>query len=295
MNIKQIETFVRIVELGSFSAAAEALCTSQSTVSARIKDLERYLGAALFDRQFHRPQLTAKGHELFEFAQQLVEFTTSLTRTIVEPHAMSGTVRVGVVGVVATTWLPTLVGRLRESHPKVNLKIDVGLTRLMMERLREGHIDLAIVAGAVTDRSLHQELLGYDEFVWMASPSLGAGGQTLSPADLRRWPVLMLAEDSHHYPVVRQWFREAGLPFKAATACNNMNVLAELTMRGLGVSLLPRHCYRREIASGRLEVLDTSPALPPVAFSLIYRAERVPVMAPVIAETAKAASDLPLH
>jgi len=58
MNIKQIETFVRIVELGSFSAAAEALYASQSTVSARIKDLERYLGAELFDRSFHRAQLT---------------------------------------------------------------------------------------------------------------------------------------------------------------------------------------------------------------------------------------------
>jgi DNA-binding transcriptional LysR family regulator len=63
MNIKQIETFVRIVELGSFSAAAEALYASQSTVSARIKDLERYLGAELFDRSFHRAQLTPKGHE----------------------------------------------------------------------------------------------------------------------------------------------------------------------------------------------------------------------------------------
>ena len=295
MNIKQVETFVNVVELGSFSAAAEALCTSQSTVSARIKDLERFLGAELFDRKSHRPRLTAKGHELFESAQQLVDFTNSLTRIIREPHAMTGTVRMGVVGVVANTWLPALVARLRSSHPNVGLRLDVGLTRLLMERLHDGHIDLAIVAGVVTDGSLHQELLGFDEFAWMASPALDIGRQPLEPATLRKWPVLMLAEDSHHYPVVRHWFRNAGVTFRAATSCNNINVLAELTMQGLGVSLLPRQCYRAEIAQGRLIVLETSPAIPRVSFSLIYHADRVPLMAPVITDAAKAASDLPLE
>ena len=294
MNIKQIETFVRVVELGSFSAAAETLHASQSTISARIKELERHLGAELFDRNFHRPQLTPKGHELFELAQQLVEFTSSLTRTIREPGAMTGTVRVGVVGLVANTWLPKLVQLLRQSYPNVSLKLDVGLTRQMVERLRSGHLDLAIVAGAVADTSMHQELLGYDEFVWMAGPALRVPDETLGPAELKQWPILMLSEDSHHYPVLKQWFRDAGQAVHAAASCNNMSVLAEFTMQGLGVTLLPRHCYRDEIAAGRLVVLKTAPAIAPVAFSLVYRTDRVPVMAPFIAETAKAASDLAL-
>lgn len=74
-----------------------------------------------------------------------------------------------------------------------------------------------------------------------------------------------------------------------------MNVLAALTMRGLGVSLLPRHCYRAEVASGRLVEIDTAPALPRVEFSLVYRKDRVPALAPGIAEAAKAASELPSH
>lgn len=293
MNIKQIETFVRIVELGSFNAAADALFASQSTVSARIKDLERYLGAELFDRSFHRAQLTPKGHELFDHARQLVEFTTSLTRQLRDPQAMTGVVHIGVVGVVANTWLPALVSGLRQRYPGVALRIDASLTRVLMDRLRDGRLDLAIVAGAITDPGLHCEVLGYDEFVWMASPALGISSDSLGPAEIGRWPVLMLTEDSHHYPVVKQWFREAGAVFKAATACNNMNVLAELTIQGSGVSLLPRHCYRAEIEAGRLAVLNTEPALPRVEFSLVYRSDRVPALAPAIAEAAQAASDLP--
>jgi len=292
MNIKQIETFVRIVELGSFSAAAEALYASQSTISARIKELERYLGVELFDRHHHRPQLTPKGHELFDFAQQLVEFTSSLTRTMRDPSAITGTLRKGVVGVVANTWLPALVSRLREKHPRLGVKLDVGLTRLLMERLRDGHLDLAIVAGSVSDPELLAELLGYDEFVWMAGPSLPVPHGRLGPSDLKELPVLMLSEESHHYPIVRQWFRDAGVMHRPAASCNNMSVLAELTRQGLGVSLLPRQCYGPELAEGRLVVLETHPQIPRVPFSLVYRADRVPVMVPAIVETAKAASDL---
>jgi len=293
MNIKQIETFVRIVELGSFHAAAEALYASQSTVSARIKDLERHLGAELFDRSFHRAQLTPKGHELFAHARQLVEFTTSLTRQIRDPQAMTGLVHLGVVGVVANTWLPALVSGLRQRFPNVALRIDANLTKLLMERLGEGKLDLAIVAGPVADAEVHREVLGCDEFVWMASPALELPTEPLAPVDVARWPVLTFTEDSHHYPVVKNWFREGGAVFRAATSCNNMDVLAALTMRGLGVSLLPRHCYRAEIASGRLVEIDTTPALPRVEFSLVYRKDRVPALAPAIAEAAKAASDLP--
>lgn len=293
MNIKQIETFVRIVELGSFSAAAEALYASQSTVSARIKDLERHLGAELFDRSFHRAQLTPKGHELYEHACRLVEFTASLTQQIRDPQAVVGRVHLGVVGVVANTWLPALVSRLRARYPQVALRLDASLTRVLLERLREGKLDVAIVAGAVTDPALHDAPLGHDEFAWMAGPTLELPAGILGPAEIARWPVLMLTEESHHYPVVRQWFRAAGVAFRAATASNNMNLLAALTMQGLGVSLLPRHCYRAEIAAGRLRVIDTAPALPRVPFSLVYRSDRAPPLAEAIAEAALAASDLP--
>ena len=68
MNIKQLESLVSIVENGGFAAAAERLHTTQSAVSARIKELEKYLGIALFDRSSHRARLTAKGEELLPCA-----------------------------------------------------------------------------------------------------------------------------------------------------------------------------------------------------------------------------------
>ncbi|GAP35393.1 LysR family transcriptional regulator [Piscinibacter sakaiensis] len=296
MNIKQIETFVRIVELGSFQAAASVLCASPSTVSARIKELERHLGTELFDRSFHRAQPTARGQAFYEHARRLVEFTSALARDMRAPQAMTGLLRLGVVGVVANTWLPRLVAALRNTCPGVTLRIDANLTRLLLERLGEGRLDLAIVAGEVADPALHGVPLGTDRFVWMSGPGgpqPPADGRALSPRELARHPILALTEDSHHHLIVKHWFRDGGVALAPATSCNSMNVLAELTSRGLGTSLLPRHAYRSELAAGRLVELPTTPDLPAVSFSLVHHRERVPPLADTVAALAQVASDLP--
>lgn len=292
MNIKQLETFVRIVEHGSFANAAKALNTTQSTVSARVKELERYIGADLFDRSHHRAALTPRGHELFAFAKQLVDFAGSLTTQFRDPAAVTGLLRVGVVGVVANTWLPKLVAALRARYPGLSLRIDMSLTRALIERLRDGRLDVAIIAGELTEPGFRAESLGHDEFAWMASPRLGVPRRVLRPADLQAWPILSLSEDSFHYPVIERWFRDAGTFYRSAASCNNMEVIAELTAAGLGVSLLPRACYRAELAARRLVVLRTEPAIPRVPFSLIHRVDRPhPLVAP-IAALAKQASEL---
>jgi DNA-binding transcriptional LysR family regulator len=292
VNIKQLETFVRIVEHGSFANAARALHTTQSTVSARVKELERHIGGELFDRSFHRAALTPRGHELFTYARQLVDFAASLAVPFRDPASVHGLLRMGVVGVVANTWLPRLVEELRARYPGLTLRIDMSLNRTLVERLREGRLDLAIIAGQVGEPGFAARSLGHDEFVWMAGPTLEMPPGTLGPLDLQRWPILSLSEDSFHYPVIERWFRDAGAFFRSAASCNNMNVIAELTAAGLGVSLLPRHCYRADIAAKRLVVLRTAPPIPPVEFSLIHRVDRPHPLAASIATMAMDVSEL---
>jgi DNA-binding transcriptional LysR family regulator len=294
MNIKQIETFVRIVELGSFHAAADVLCASPSTVSARIKELERYLGAELFDRSFHRAQPSAQGLAFYAHARELVAFTASLSGQLRRPESTTGLVRLGVVGLVVNTWLPAFLATLRQAYPRLTLRIDASLTRLLLERLREGKLDLAIVAGPLDDPELHCEPLGQDQFVWMDAPRPGAPPPApLTPAELAQRPVLTLSEDSYHHPIVRHWFRAGGVSLNPALSCNSMSLLGTLTAQGLGVSLLPRRGCRAELQAGRLVELPTTPALPPVPFFIVHHQARVPPLAGALAQMARAASDLP--
>src|SRR5688500_11898957 len=98
MNLKQLETFVQIVEQGSFAAAADAMHTTQSTVSARVKDLEHYFGVNLFDRSSHRAKLTPKGRELYAMSRQVVGALEKLRERISDRSSLTGTLRLGVVG-----------------------------------------------------------------------------------------------------------------------------------------------------------------------------------------------------
>ena len=78
MNMKQLETFYWVERLGSFSAAAERVHATQSTISMRIQELEQSLGVRLFDRSHRMARLTAKGRELLPYVRQMVELTSAI-------------------------------------------------------------------------------------------------------------------------------------------------------------------------------------------------------------------------
>lgn len=271
MDIRQLETFLRIVDTGSFGAAAQTLNATQSTVSARIRELERSLGVELFDRSQHRARLTAKGQDLVAAAREIVRLASNVRHRIGDRDALTGTVRLGVVGLVAITWLPRLMSALRERYPNLAVVLDMGLTVPLVDKLRNGDLDLALVTGPVVESGLRAISLGFDRFVWMCAPTLDIPSRMLTPAELAVWPVLGLSSQSHHYPVIERWFRDAHAEYRPVISCNTVRVLADLTMTGLGVSLLPRASYRAEIAAGRLRVIDTAPQLGPVEFVALHR------------------------
>lgn len=274
VNLKQLETFLQIVEAGSFAAAATVLHTTQSTVSARIKDLEHHLGVDLFDRSAHRAKLTPKGRELLDLSRQLITLMDSVRERIGTGAALAGTVRLGAVGLVAGTWLPKVVMTMQDRHPQVNMRLEVALTQLLLDRTREGHLDLAIVAGPVEDEALDIEVLAEAEFAWMASPLLQVPGHVLGPSELGAWPLLSFPQESYHVPVIKRWFREAGATFKPSVICNSMEVIARLVAQGRGIGLLPREQMEPEIAAGRLQLLRTAPVLPGMELALIRPARR---------------------
>jgi DNA-binding transcriptional LysR family regulator len=274
MNLKQLETFVQIVEQGSFAAAADAMHTTQSTVSARVKDLEHYFGVNLFDRSSHRAQLTPKGRELYAMSRQVVGALEKLRERISDRSSLTGTLRLGVVGVVAGTWLPALLRELRGRHPELRLEVEVALSKSLVQRLRSSHLDLAIVAGRPEDDELRCDSVGEERFAWMASPSLGAAAARLTPRDIESHPLISLPPESVHHARTKAWFKAGGARFQPAITCNSMEVIARLVAQGQGVGLLPCDYFGAEVSLGKLEVLQVEPAMPSVEFNLLSFAQR---------------------
>ncbi len=290
MNLKRLETFVSVVQAGSFAAAAAQMNTSQSTVSMRIQELEQDLGVTLFDRGQRKARLSAKGRELLPFAESAVTLCAEIRRTIGAPDALSGVVRMGVAELVAVTWLPDLVSAIHSSYPNITLELDVSLTAELTDKLGAGDLDLALVPGTRFDAGLVAHDLGSVRFAWMASPSLKLPDGDLTPKELRQCPMLSLGERSYHYARTEQWLDGEGGRRRRPDICNSMSVVASLTAAGLGVSLLPPMCYTAEIASGRLRVLETRPDMTDVAFAAIYPKQRLGAIATLIASIAGSVS-----
>jgi len=286
MNIRQLETFLRVVELGSFGAAASALHATQSTISTRIRDLERSLGIVLFDRSPQGVQLTPSGHELVGPARHIMELTRGISHRIGDPMALTGLLRMGVAGRIAHTWLPRFMAALHEHYPRVTFKLDISLAGPMSEKVRNGDLDMALMPFDARSglAGLDAVSLGYEEFVWMAPSGFDLPARRLSPEDLAGWPLLGLSDESPHYAAIEQWFSDAGASYRPLIGCNSMAAVAELAAAGMGICLLHRISYSHLVRDGRLRVLDTQPPITPIEFVAVARpGYRDPLVAAALA------------
>jgi DNA-binding transcriptional LysR family regulator len=183
---------------------------------------------------------------------------------------------------------------MRQRFPAVTVQLEIALTTPLVERLGSGELDLAIATGPVQGARLECLSLGYDEFVWMAPAGMPLPRHALTPSELAGWPVLGLSEASHHYPVIEQWFRAGQASYQPIVSCSNVRVLADLTVAGLGVSLLPRRSCRKELDAGQLRLITTRPALPPVEFVALYKRDVVNPLVGAVARLARETSEFPL-
>lgn len=153
MELRQLEALVEIQERGSFSAAAAALGTVQSNVSARIARLERELDTTLVDRGTGR--LTEEGSGVAERARRILAEVDAAIADVASAHSeVAGTVSVGVIGTTGRWLVPVLLDGQRRHLPQVTLRIVEGTSTTLQPQLANGQLDLAVVTLPLMDDAL---------------------------------------------------------------------------------------------------------------------------------------------
>jgi DNA-binding transcriptional LysR family regulator len=256
-----LETLLWIDRLGTFSAAAERLNTTQPAVSARMRELEQRLGTSLFRRDGRTMSLTPAGRKLGSggFAEA------------------SGVVRIGAGEIAAASCLPPFVAALKDEMPNVGLEIEIDLTANLIQQLLTGRTDLAFAAGRVAHPALRTHPIGAVALVWLASPAVAAtfgDGQNGRSA-----PVWSLASHSPIHGRMRDAIHASRIAPKSLNLCNNARMMIDIAKAGGGVGILPEPMAREEMAAGTLVELVDMPPLAPVAFHVAMRvAETEPVL-----------------
>ncbi|EKS30321.1 HTH-type transcriptional regulator YofA [Afipia felis] len=290
MNIRQLETFLAIVEHGSFATAAEKLNATTSTISARIQELEESLGVILFDRSQRKIRLTPKGRELCRYAEKVTSAVADIKTFVTNADMSAGLLRLGVAEMIAVTWLPRLVDLIHEQFPKLSLELNVSLTAELLRRMHADEFDLILAPGLTFDANFETQPVGSVRFAWMAGRRQELPDRVIEPADLKNVRILSLGKDSFHHHTVQQWLTSIGGAQTKVDLCDSMDVIASLTREGVGISLLPVKRYMPDIESGHLRLLRTKPSGPNVEFFAIYRSSTSTTFQARIAELARDAS-----
>lgn len=265
MTFKQLEALYWIAQLGGFAPAAHKLHTSQSAVSKRVHELEQLFDTPLFDRSQRSARLTEKGEEMFMLARKLLRERDAAVEQFAKPGVIERRLRLGVTELTAMTWLPRLVALVRQHYPKVTLEPDVDGSLPLRDKLLADRLDLIIVPDAFADSQLPATLVGQVDSAWMAKPGLVPPGP-VRLHELSRHRLLVQGNASGTGRLYDAWIRSHGVEPGDTLVVSNLVALTGLTVSGLGVSYLPRHCLQPLVDAGMLAVLDVDPPLPPVPY-----------------------------
>ncbi len=243
MELHQLRYFCAIAETGSFSRAAQQSHVSQPSLSQQIRKLEDELGARLFDRLGRTVRLTELGTAFLPRARAVLRDLEAARSDVVERKtSITGPLCVGAIPTIAPYFLPPVLASFSRKYPQARVTIVEEITPLLLEKLRAGSMDVAIVALPLHVRSHEFESFPLTaERLYAVLPKRHALGRrrAVSLGELRDNPFLLL-RDGH-------CFREA-----AVAACNrarlNPNIVFEsgqfssilsMVAAGLGVSVVP--------------------------------------------------------
>ncbi|MEO6623527.1 MAG: LysR family transcriptional regulator [Burkholderiaceae bacterium] len=274
LTLKQIETFYWTATLGSFTAAAARLNTTQPAISNRIREFELATDAKLFDPAVRLPRVTAKGREVLAVCEQFLNLARTLEKSSGSIPAVGGLVRVGAADTVALTWLPMLMSRLAEQYPQIDVELIVDLSLHLQTRLESRELDIAFLVGPIGDPKIATRHLGNVRNAWMCAPSLLRGHKkTLSPKEMAQIPIFTHSRGTHLHQAMARWFEEHGLRPTRVHGCNSLSTMIRMTIAGLGLSVLPIDMMQEEIGEKRLAVLSSRTGIPPNRFLVAHQSD----------------------
>jgi DNA-binding transcriptional LysR family regulator len=255
LTLRQLEVFLAVARAGSFRRAAEALHLSQPALSQHVAELERQLGARLFDRLSRRVASTEAGRVLEDYASRLFATLASAREAIAELGGLRrGSLVIGASTTPGIYVLPGLIARFQERHPGVALSLQIANSTLIERRIRADELDLGVVGGHALrpgEQCLAAGLL--DELVLIVPRAHPwARRRHVAPALLAQQRLLMREEGSATRQVAERALQQAGTRLGAVMELGHTEAIKQAVMAGLGVALVSIHAVQGEVATGRL-------------------------------------------
>jgi DNA-binding transcriptional LysR family regulator len=281
VDIGQIEAFVQVAALQSFSRAAEALFLTQPSVTARIQGLERELQEELFERSGRGVRLTDAGQVFLPHAQKLLQQLKEGRENLNQLRRSEvGFLRLGAAPALGTYVLPGVLKAFAERYPGVEVTVKTGHSEQVMQMLLAEEVQVGLARTMI-----HPELETiplYDDEVILVTNKRHPFCQRQSARieDITHENVIFWDRTSSYYALIQGLFYQAGLPPRTTMEMDNVEATKKMVEEGLGIAFLPRVSVEREIELKVLCEVRVSD-IPPVTreIAMMYRRNRRPTRA----------------
>ncbi len=248
MELDQLRYFLRVAERESFTRAAEDLAVSQPALSRSIRKLEDELGQPVFEREGRSMSLTDAGVLLQARARQVLSLVEDTLSEITD-DGESGRVRVGAIPTIAPYFLPGLLRRFAEAHPKATLVVNESTTGELLKSCTQGEVDLAILALPIRAEQLCTEELFEEELFLVLPPDHPLVEKPkIHLRDIEPYPFVLLDEAHCLTGDIVSYCRRRSFQPVTVERTSQLAMVQELVSLSHGLSMIP--AMARELDQG---------------------------------------------
>ncbi|MFF2014090.1 LysR family transcriptional regulator [Streptomyces sp. NPDC058195] len=294
MDLRQLEYFVAVAEERNFTRAAERVHISQSGVSAQIRQLERELGAELFDRSARTVALTVAGKAALVHARAALAAAGEVGQAVGEVTGLiRGRLTVGMVVGCTLTPLFDALAAFHEAHPGVEISLLEDRSDRLLDDVHTGAVDLALIGAATATPEGLDALTLISERLVAAVPAGHplAGRRRLTLRDVVAHPVVCMPPGTGLRTVFDQACTAQGLRPTIALEASAAEAIAGLAARGLGVAVLSdsmAESYRDQLTARPLADVET-----PALLALVWKSAHSPAVRAMLAHSRHAFRNFP--
>jgi DNA-binding transcriptional LysR family regulator len=283
MDLKQLEYLVAVAEERNFTRAAERVHISQSGVSAQIRQLERELGAELFDRSSRVTTLTVAGRAALEHARAALAATAALGQAVADvAQVVRGSLTVAMVVGCTITPLFDALATFHRAHPGVALTLLEGGSADLVDQVRTGAADLALVGTAELPRDLHALTIVSEPLVAAIPPAHPlADRPEITLRDLAEHPVVCMPPGTGLRSALDRACAARGVRPRITLHASAADAIADLAARDLAVAILTTSMADRH--RDRLTVRAITDADQPTLLALVWQAGHNPALRELLA------------
>jgi DNA-binding transcriptional LysR family regulator len=279
MDLRRLEVFAKVAELGSFSRAADALFLTQPTVSEHVRALEVEVGQPLLDRLGRGATPTPAGRVLLEYARRMLKLAEEARQALDRFQGrMSGTLVVGGSTIPGEYVLPALIGQFKGKYPDIAITLRVGSSRQVSEWVDAGLVEVGVVGARPPLRAVAARELMSDELV-VAVPAghPWAGRSTVRLADVRAEPLIVREQGSGSREALERALDAAGTDldaFRLAGEFGSTQAVKQAVRAGVGITIISRRAVEDECRAGLVHCVKVRDLRVARSFYLVTHRER---------------------